>query len=117
LHHHELLSSESAHSSALLAAVWHVDIPAVQLRCRLRSDYRIRSGYRIDVVPSAEGLLLCNSGSWLRDYSFAGDNADSPTHTISHAATHAATHATANSTRNSAPDSASRTTHSATRTC
>jgi len=117
LHHHELLSFEFvvAHSSALLAAVWHVDFPAIQLRRWLRSDYRIA------VVPSAEGLLLCNSGSWLRDYSIAGDHPDSATHSVSHAATHTATHAaahaTANSTCDSAPNSASRTTHSAARTC
>jgi len=117
MHHHELLSSESvaAHSSALLATVWHFDVPAVQLRCRLRSDYRIA------VVPSAEGLLLCNSRSWLRDYGIAGDHPDSATHSVSHAATHATTHATshaaANSTCDSAPDSASRSTHSAARTC
>jgi len=115
MHHHELLSSESvaAHSSALLAIVRHFDVPAVQLRCRLRSD-RLRSengsDNRVAVVPSAEGLLLCNSGSWLRDHSFAGDHADSPAHSVSHTATHTATHATANSTRDSAPDSASCTT-------
>jgi len=85
LHLHELLSSESvvAHSSALLAAVWHVDVPAVQLRCRLRSDYRIA------VVPSAEGLLLCNSWSWLRDYSSAGASGDSTTHSVPNATAHA----------------------------
>merc|ERR1712050_727832 len=104
LHLHELLPSESAvaHSSALLAAVWHVDISAVQLRCRLRSRYRIA------VVPSAEGLLLCNSGSWLRDsptHSNARACADSPTYT----ATPTATHVSAN-------DSATRA-HGATRTC
>jgi len=114
MHHHVMLSSEPlvAHPSSLLAFVRHVDVSAVQLRCRLRGDYRIA------VVPSAEGFLLCNSGSWLRDYSSARDHADGPTHSISHAATHTATHATAHATRASArPDSASRTTHSATRTC
>jgi len=109
LHLHELLSSESvvAHSSALLVAVWHIDVPAVQLRCRLRSDYRIA------VVPSAEGLLLCNSGSWLCDYSFAGDHADSPAHSVSHTATHAATHATPTPTHASPTLAA----HSCTRAC
>jgi len=108
LHLHELLPSESAvaHSSALLAAVWHVDISAVQLRCRLRSHYRIA------VVPSAEGLLLCNSGPWLRDgptHSYASACADSPAHSVSDTATYAATYATPNPSR--AP------THSATRAC
>ena len=85
--HHDLLPSEPlvAHPSTLLAVVWHVDVSAVQLRCRLRGDYR---NYRIAVVPSAEGLLLCNSGSRLRDYSSAGDHSDGPTHSVSHAATH-----------------------------
>jgi len=113
VHHNELLSSESvvAHSSSLLAAVWHVDISAVQLRCRLRSDYRIA------LVPSAEGLLLCNSGPWLRDYSSARAPCDSTTHSIPDAATHTATHAASHSARDSAYDPASCTTNSATWTC
>jgi len=113
VHYHQLLSSESvvAHSSSLLAAVWLVDISAVQLRCRFRSDYRTA------MVPSAEGLLLCNSGPRLRDYRSARAPGDSTTHSIPDAATHTAAHATGHSTRDSASDSASHTTHSATRTC
>lgn len=113
MHHHDLLPSEPlvANPSTLLAVVWHVDVSAVQLRCRLRSDYRIA------MVPSAEGLLLRNGGSWLRDYSSSGDHADSPTHSVSNAATHTATHAAAHATPDSAPDSASRATYSGTRTC
>jgi len=103
---HLFFESAVAHSSALLAAVWHVDISAVQLRCRLRSHYRIA------VVPSAEGLLLCNSGPWLRDgptHSYASACADSPAHSVSDTATYAAAYATPNPSR--AP------THSATRAC
>jgi len=113
MHHHELLSSESvvAHSSSVLVAVWRIDVSAVQLRCRLRSDYRIA------MVASAEGLLLCNSGPWLRDYSSARAPDHSTTYSIPDAATYATTHAAGHSTRDSASDSASRTTHSATRTC
>jgi len=105
LHYHDMLSSKPlvAHPSSLLVVVWHIDVSAVQLRCRLRGDYRIA------MVPSAEGLLLCNSGSWLCNNSSAGDHADGPTHSISHAATHATDH--------TADDSASYTTHSGTRTC
>jgi len=115
--HHDLLPSEPlvAHPSTLLAVVWHVDVSAVQLRCRLRGDCR---NYRIAVVPSAEGFLLCNSGSRLRDYCSAGDHSDGPTHSVSHAATHTSTHATAHATYSGArTDSASSTTHSGTRTC
>jgi len=109
MHHHDMLSSEPtvAHPSSLLAVVWPIDVSAVQLRCRLRGDYRIA------MVPSAEGLLLCNSGPWLCDDSSAGDHADGPTHSISHAATHTTTHATAHT----ADDSATHATHSGTRTC
>jgi len=94
VHHHELLSSEFvvAHSSSLLAAVWHVDFPAVQLRCWLRGDHRIA------MVPGTEGLLLCNGGSWLRDcssdYSSAGAPGDSTTHSIPDAAANASTDST-----------------------
>jgi len=90
VHHHELLSSEfvAAHSSSLLAAVWHVDFPAVQLRCWLRGDHRIA------MVPSTEGLLLCNSGPWLRYYSSAGAPGDGTTHSIPDAAANASTDST-----------------------
>jgi len=109
MHHHDMLSSEPlvAHSSSVLAAVWYVDVPAIQLRCRLRSDNRVA------VDPSAEGLLLCNGGTWLRDYSFAGDHSDGPTHSVSHTSAHAAGH----SPCDSAHDPASGTAHSSTRTC
>jgi len=89
VHHHELLSSESAvaHSFSVLAVVWYVDVPAVQLRCWLRSDYDIA------MVPGAEGLLLCNSRAWLRDYSSAGASGDGATHSVP------------NATANASPDS------------
>jgi len=95
LHDHQLLSPESvvAHSPPLLVVVGHVNFPAIQLRCRLRSEYRT------DMVPSTEGLLLCNSGPWLRDNCFADYRADSPTHSISHTAPHSATYATNHATR------------------
>jgi len=89
MHH---LSSEPlvAHPSSLLVVVWYIDISAVQLRCRLRGDYRVA------MVPSAEGLLLCNSGSWLCDHSSARDHDHSATDAIPNTTTYAAAYSAGN---------------------
>jgi len=114
LHHHIVLSSEPlvAHSSALLVVVWHINFPAIQLRYRRHA----RSASTRLLVPSAEGLLLCNSGPWLPNYSLTGVRSHDPTNSLSHAATHAAGYSTCDTASDAAPDSASRT-HSGTRTC
>jgi len=51
------------------------------------------------VVAGAEGLLLHDRGSGVRDHGFAAGTTNNSTHTVSHAATNSATYA--------APDAAS----------
>jgi len=107
LHHHELLPSESAlvDPPALLVVVGNVVIDALRLRDWLRDLGEF-------VVPGTEGLLLYNSGSWLRDNSFACTHTDIPTHSVSHAAPDSATYATSHATRACPPAA-----HSGTWTC
>jgi len=107
LYHHELLPSESAlvDPPALLVVVGNVVIDALRLRDWLRDLGDI-------VVPGTEGLLLYNSGSWLRDNSFANSLFDSPTHSVSHAAPHSATYAASHATHHYPPAA-----HSETWTC
>ena len=104
MHH---LSSESAlvDPPALLVVIGNVVIDALRLRDWLRE-------LGVIVVPGTEGLLLCNSGSRLRDDSFADTHTDSPTHSVSHAAPHSATYASYDATSHYPPAA-----HSATSTC
>merc|ERR1712137_1097583 len=100
LHHHELLSPEFAPVDplALLAAVGPDFIAALRLRDWLRDR-------GVFVVAGTEGLLLFNSGSWLR----ANDGLARAT---DYRPTYPAAHATGNSGCYH-----SGAVHSSTRTC
>jgi len=72
------------------------------------------------VVSGAEGLLLHDGGPGMRDYSFAGDDTDNPTHAIPHATAHTAAHPAAHAAgaaSASTPATLASATHSAACPC
>jgi len=89
VHHHQLLPSQSlvADSTAVLASVWHVNVPALRLQ-----HAWTRECTELDVVSSAEGLLLYDSRPGLLD----DRSSRAPAHISSDAFPHAAAHTAAN---------------------
>jgi len=95
VHHHQLLPSESfvADSVVVLASVWHVNVPALRLQ---HAWTRKRTG--LDVVSSAEGLLLYDSRPGLLNDRSARASANSSSNAFPYAAAHTTAHTTANPT-------------------
>jgi len=93
VHYHQLLPSESlvADSTAVLASVWHVNIPAIRLQ-----HAWTRECTGLDVVTSAEGLLLYDSRpGLLNDRSSrasANGSSDAFPHTTAHTAANPTSH-------------------------
>jgi len=96
VHHHQLLPSESlvADSTAVLASVWHVNVPAIRLQ-----HAWTRECTELDVVSSAEGLLLYDCRPGLLNDSSARASAHFSSDAFPHATAHTAADPTSHTWR------------------